>query len=137
MGHAQMTAGTNKQVLQRIFDELSKGNSRLFVEALSDDVIFTVIGTTKWSGTHRGKQAVLDDLLRPLTAQFADRYKATASQIIAENDRVVVEFRGAVTTKSGIPYNNAYCWVCRMAGGKILELTEYCDTALVETAFPS
>ena|SRR6266540_1116051 len=132
-----MSTDENKTLLQRIFDELSNGNSRPFVESLSDDIRFTVIGTTKWSGTHRGKQAVLDDLLRPLTAQFADRYKATANQLIAENDRVVVEFRGAVTTKSGVPYHNTYCWVCRIAGGKIVELNEYCDTALVETAFPS
>lgn len=132
-----MSTAENKTLLQRIFDELSKGNSRPFVESLSDDIRFTVIGTTKWSGSHGGKKAVLDDLLRPLTAQFADRYKAIAHQFVAEGDLIVVEFRGAVTTKSGVPYNNTYCWVCRMADGKIVELTEYCDTALVETVFPS
>ncbi len=132
-----ISTGDNKQLMRAVFDELSKGNSRPFVDALSDDVRFTVIGTTKWSGTHRGKQTVLNDLLRPLTAQFADRYKANAHRFVAEGDMVVVEFRGAVTTKSGTPYNNTYCWVCRIADGKILELTEYCDTALVETAFPS
>jgi ketosteroid isomerase-like protein len=132
-----MSTAENKALLQRIFDELSKGNSRPFVEALSDDITFTVIGTTRWSGAHRGKQVVLNGLLRPLTAQFADRYKAIAHQFVAEGDLIVVEFRGAVTTKSGVPYNNTYCWVCRMADGKIASLTEYCDTALVETTFPS
>jgi ketosteroid isomerase-like protein len=137
VGHTQVSAVENKQLMQRVFDELSNGNSRPFVESLSDDIRFTVIGTTKWSGTHQGKAAVLNDLLRPLTAQFADRYKATAHRFVAEDDLIVVEFRGAVTTKSGVAYHNTYCWVCRMADGKIRELTEYCDTALVETAFPS
>jgi ketosteroid isomerase-like protein len=56
-------------------------------------------------------------------------------QLIAEDDYVVVECRGHVTTKAGIPYNNTYCWVCRIVEGKLQELTEYMDTALVISAF--
>jgi uncharacterized protein len=37
-----------------------------------------------------------------------------------------------VTTKNGKPYNNEYCYVIRLAGGQMRELTEYLDTALVE-----
>jgi hypothetical protein len=51
--------------------------------------------------------------------------------MVAEEDIVVVECRGRVTTKSGRPYNNSYCWVCRLADGEIRELTEYMDTELV------
>jgi hypothetical protein len=47
---------------------------------------------------------------------------------------VVVECRGKVTTKTGRRYDNTYCWVCRLAGGKIVSLTEYMDTQLVATA---
>jgi ketosteroid isomerase-like protein len=128
-------AADNKRLMQRVFAELANGNSRPFVDSLSDDVRWTVIGTTRWSGTFEGKQAVLADLLRPLTAQFADRYKATAHRYVAEDDHVVIEFRGHVTTKAGHPYNNTYCWVCRIVDGRIQELIEYMDTALVETAF--
>jgi ketosteroid isomerase-like protein len=45
----------------------------------------------------------------------------------------VVECRGKVTTKTGKPYNNTYCWVCRLVDGKLTELTEYLDTELVAT----
>src|SRR5438477_11096899 len=45
----------NKQLLQRIFSELSKGNAKPFVESWADDFSWTVIGTTKWSKTYRGK----------------------------------------------------------------------------------
>ena len=51
-----------------------------------------------------------------------------------EGDWVVVQCRGRVTTKSGAPYNNTYCYVCRLAGGKLHELIEYCDTQLIATA---
>ena len=129
-----MSAAENKQLMQNIFIELSKGNGPPFVESLADDICWTIIGSTKFSGTYRGKQAVLNELLRPLFARFADQYTNTAHRFIAEDDYVVVECRGRVTTKSGAPYNNTYCWVCRVADGKLQELTEYLDTELVTAA---
>jgi hypothetical protein len=50
---------------------------------------------------------------------------------------VVVECRGHVTTKSGKPYNNTYCYVCRFADGKLKELTDYLDTELVTASLGS
>lgn len=72
--------------------------------------------------------------MKPLFSQFADKYTNTAHRIIAEDDYVVVECRGHVTTKTGKPYNNQYCYVIRLADGKMRELTEYLDTALVAEA---
>jgi ketosteroid isomerase-like protein len=129
-----MSAAENKQLMQNIFSELSKGNGKPFVESLADDFCWTIIGSTKWSRTYRGKQEVLAELLRPLFAQFADQYTNTAHRFIAEDDYLVVECSGRVTTKSGKPYNNTYCWVCRVADGKLKELTEYLDTELVTAA---
>ena len=129
-----MSAAENKQLMQRIFSELAKGNGKPFVESMADNFRWTVTGTTKWSRTYHGKQAVLDDLMKPLFSQFADQYTNTAHRFIAEDDYVVVECRGRVTTKSGTPYNNAYCLVCRIADGKLQELTEYLDTELVTAA---
>jgi len=126
-----MGATENKQLVQRVFSEMEEGNSRPFVESLADGVRWTIIGSTRWSGTYDGKKAVLADLLGPLSAQLADRYRLTAHRFIAEDDHVVVEARGRNTTKKGLPYENTYCWVCRVADGKIQELTEYADTELV------
>jgi uncharacterized protein len=128
-----MSAAENKQLMQHIFAELAQGNDKPFRDSLADDFRWHLTGTTQWSKTYEGKQAVLDDLLRPLFAQFADQYTNTAQRFIAEGDYVVVECRGRVTTKAGKPYNNVYCWVCRIADGKLEELTEYMDTELVAT----
>jgi ketosteroid isomerase-like protein len=123
---------TNKQAIEEIFAELAKGNGKPFVDAMADDFTWSLTGTTKWSKAYRGKQAVRRELLAPLFAQFADRYTNTANRILADGDFVVVECQGQTTTKSGKPYNNAYCYIIRMEGGKMKELTEYLDTALVE-----
>ncbi len=125
-----MSAAANKQLMQALFAELAKGNGSPFRDQLADDVSWTLMGATRWSRTYRGKPAVLDDLLRPLFERFADRYTNTAHRFIAEDDFVVIECEGCVTTKEGKPYHNRYCWVCRLADGKIRELTEYMDTEL-------
>jgi uncharacterized protein len=127
-----MSATDNKRVMQEIFAELAKGNGMPFVDAMADDFTWKLLGTTKWSRSYVGKQAVRRELMAPLFAQFADRYTNTAHRILADGDFVVVECEGRVTTKAGKPYNNSYCYVVRMADGKMQELTEYLDTALVE-----
>ncbi|HWM88300.1 MAG TPA: nuclear transport factor 2 family protein [Kofleriaceae bacterium] len=129
-----MSTIDNKQRMQQIFAQLAEGNGKLLIDGLADDVSWTLIGTNSWSGTYRGKQAVRTELFAPLFAQFADRYTNTAHRFIAEDDMVVVECRGRVTTRSGRPYENTYCWVCRFAGGLIREVVEYMDTELVATA---
>jgi len=129
-----MSAVENKQLLQAIFAELSKGNSRPLVESMADEVCWTVAGSTAWSGTYRGKPAVLQELLIPLGRRFAQPYRATAEWFIAEGDTVAVEARGEATTRAGLAYNNHYCFLYRLADGKLWEITEYCDTALIEAA---
>jgi ketosteroid isomerase-like protein len=125
---------TNRQRLQNIMAELDKGNGKPFVEAMADDFCWTIPGDTPWSRTYCGKQAVVSELLQPLYAQFATPYISTTRSIMADGDRVVVEFEGKVTTKASKAYNNRYCYVFRMEGGQMKELMEYLDTALVMVA---
>jgi uncharacterized protein len=126
-----VNTAANRQLIQRVFDELAIGNGRPFMDALADDARWTVIGSSAWSRAYEGKRAIRDELMRPLFRQFADQYTARATRIVAEDDMVVVEARGQVTTKSGKPYNQTYCYVLRLAEGQVRELTEYLDTELV------
>ncbi len=129
-----MTAADNKRLLQEAFVDLAKGDGRRFIACMADDFVWRMMGSTSWSGTYAGKEAVRKELLAPLFDRFADRYTNEALRFIAEDDYVVVECRGRVTTKSGRPYNNTYCYVCRFEGGLMRELTEYMDTELVSQA---
>jgi ketosteroid isomerase-like protein len=132
-----MPAATNKHLLQHAFEEMAKGNSRPFIDLWADDFCWTVTGHNVWSKTYRGKKVVLKELMEPLFANFATRYTNIAHRFIAEDDYVAVECRGQVTTKTGKPYNNTYCYICRLADGKLKELTEYMDTQLVAECFPN
>ena len=129
-----MAAAEHKRLLEGAFAELSQGNGQPFMDALADDVRWTVIGSSPWSRTYAGKREVVEQLMRPLFSQFADQYSARAIRVLAEDDVVVVEARGEVNTKSGRPYNQTYCYVFRLADGQVRELTEYLDTELVNQA---
>jgi len=128
------TTDDNKALVQRIHSELDKGNGQLFIDSLADDARWTLEGSTPWSRTYAGKAAIREDLLKPLFAQFAGPYVSQTERIIAEGDRVVVLFSGDVPTRAGKRYNNRYCYIYRIEGGKVKELTEYFDTALVQQA---
>jgi len=129
-----MSASDNKLLMQRIFDGLARGDGQLFLDSLDETTVWRMIGATPWSGVYIGKTAIRRDLLTPLFAQFADQYVSVADTIVAEGDTVVVECHGRVATKTGKRYDNSYCWVCRLADGKIVSLTEYMDTELVASA---
>jgi ketosteroid isomerase-like protein len=129
-----MSTTDNKRLMQHIFDELAKGNSRPFVETMADEFSWTITGTTKWSRKYDGKRAVLEELFGALRGQLALPITTIAQRFIADDDYVAVEARGNNTTKDGVPYNNRYCFIFRLANGKLCEATEYLDTELVTTA---
>ena len=129
-----MGAAENKQLVEQVFAELADGNGRPFMDLLGDDIRWTVMGSSEWSGTYEGKPTVIAELMRPLFSQFATPYRNRASLIVADGDHVVVECQGEVTTKSGKPYNQRYVYVCRMSDGMIRSLNEYLDTELVSSA---
>ncbi|MET9026827.1 nuclear transport factor 2 family protein [Nocardia sp. NPDC004168] len=126
-----MTAIDNKRLLTEIFEQMSLGNTRALSDAMADDFRWVFPGDWSWSGTWQPKSAVLEGLLRPLMAQFAE-YRSAAETIVAEDDRVVVQARAEAVTTRGETYNQTYCFIFRVAEGKLREVVEYCDTALVE-----
>ena len=130
-----MGAAENKDLIRNMFAELSKGNAQAFLGNMADNVRFTLIGTTKFSGTFNGKQELINKVLTPLTSQLDGGLTITVDNLIAEGDYVVMQGRGKSTTKAGKSYNNTYCQVFRIANGKVQEVTEYLDTELVTTAF--
>lgn len=125
----------NRELLRRIFDEMAKGNTRALSEAMADDFRWEFPGDWSWSGVWEPKEVALTVLLRPLMAQFDDDgYRLAADYVLADGDRVVVQARGHGTTRRGQPYHQTYCFVFRVRDGRLTEVIEHCDTALVERA---
>jgi ketosteroid isomerase-like protein len=130
-----MGTAENKQVITNMFAEISKGNGTAFLDAMADDVKYTLQGRTKFSSTMNGKQEVMAKLLGPLGAALDGGIALTPYNFIAEGDYVVMLANGKATTRTGRPYNNSYCHVFRVVGGKVAEINEFLDTAMVDEAF--
>jgi ketosteroid isomerase-like protein len=127
-------ADSNRALLRHVYEELSKGNSEPLITSLADDISWTIIGTTALSGTFKGKQEVFERLFARLRARLAGPVVFAIDSLIAEADQVVLRARGEATSKTGKPYNNTYCIIARFADGKITEMTDFVDTALIDNA---
>ena len=103
-----------------------------FVDNLAEDATWIVTGQYSWSHEFRGRDAINNGLMGHFRSFFAVRPRTLAFNFIAEGDYVVVEARGDNVTKAGVRYDNQYCMVWRIEDGKIKEIKEYCDSALVE-----
>jgi len=127
-----MNAVENKRLMQEIFARIAVGDGSLFVEHLADDVVLRVSGQNSWSRTFTGKQSVLSDLFGVVRERTTGTRKTIPLRFLADGDVVVIEARGEMTSKAGLPYNNEYCLIYRLRDGKIVEITEYNDSALCE-----
>jgi ketosteroid isomerase-like protein len=127
-----MTAAANKQLMQDLLAKAAAGDRRPYFEAVADDVTMVITGQYSWSQTFGGKEALLRDLYGYLASVLADGRRVIPLRFIADHDHVVVQAKGEMRTKAGQPYNNDYCLVYRLCEGRIVEIREYCDSALTE-----
>jgi ketosteroid isomerase-like protein len=125
-----MSIADNKQVVLDFFAAGERGDIEACLALLADDVSWTNIGTTDFSGTYAGKEAVVDDLIGPLFAQLRDGISSTIENLVAQGDVVVVQSSGKARTLDGVPYDNSYCQVMRIREGRICSVKEYFDTEL-------
>ncbi len=127
-----MSAEANRRLLEVIYAGLANGDARPLVEAMADDFVWTIGGTTRWSRAFEGKKAVVGELFAALQSRIDGRIRNIADRIFADGDHVIVEAHGDNVTRDGQRYDNRYCFVYRLKDGKLAAVTEYCDTALVE-----
>jgi ketosteroid isomerase-like protein len=136
---AMSDTASNKKLIQEIFaaagnpDPAVRDRS-LFVASLADDATWTVTGQYSWSRTFTGKQSILNDLHGHVRTRLAERTRTIAHRFIADGDHVAVEAKGDNVTREGVRYDNDYCLVFRLDGGRIKEIREYCDSVLTEKA---
>ena len=132
-----MDTTANKQLLQDIYAQISRGNLQPLLDSMADDIQWTIIGSTAVSGTSR-RQAGGDRQAPEAGARPVGRPRwpivFQPERFIAEGEYVVMQAKGRATALSGKPYNNIYCIVCRIVDGKVKEMVDYVDTELITSA---
>ena len=125
----------NKQIVEAFYEAGAKGDMDACFALLADDITWTNIGSTKFSGTYAGKQALVEQLLGPLFGQLKAGISSVIENMIAEGEFVVAQTAGTAETTDGKPYNNSYCQVMKVRDGQIAEVKEYFDTELTSRVF--
>ena len=100
-------------------------------EHFAPDFRWRMIGSTPASGTAIG-EAGLNEQVGEFRRRLAS-LKVTIDSLICEGDTVVKLAHSDGLTIDGKVYRNEYSTVFRFAGGKIVDVVEYLDTALIET----
>jgi len=123
-----------QEIVRRWFDYLALGDAKAAFALFSNNIVFDIKGTTPVSGTYRGMEQLIEEFFTPWRKQIDGELVIHADELIGEGERIVVLARGEAKTIFGDSYNNEYVFVFTVRDGKIHEVTEYCDTALIETA---
>ena len=125
----------NKNVVKSFYEAGNRGDMDTCFGLIADDITWTSIGSTVFSGTFTGKDQLMQQLLGPLFGNLKAGISSTIKNLIAEGDVVVAETSGIAETTDGKPYNNSYCQIMTIRDGQIVKVTEYADTALINSTF--
>ena len=125
---------SSREIVQLWFDRIAQGDAAGAFALFSDDVAYVLKGTTPVSGVYRGLKQIVDDFFTPWRKQIVGDIGLAVDELIGDGECVVALARGKAKTIHDLPYDNDYAFVFRLRDGKIREVIEYLDTALVETA---
>ncbi len=128
----------NIALAETYYRALEDGDFEALTDLHADDVVFNLLGSTPVSGRWIGKEECFGPLvaqgvvgkLVPETIQFSRKWRI----MCADEERVVGLMYGGGDAKNGESYLQTYCQIMTIRDGKIAELHEFFDTALVELA---
>lgn len=124
------TSLETRAVVERMLEAISQGDGEGLMACLSPDLSFWMPGSTEIHGAVESRDEfaqVSADVMNRLSGPIV----LTVQNIIVDGERAAVQAKGTSLTKKGEPYNNTYCFVWRVQGGVVTEMTEYHDTDLV------
>jgi uncharacterized protein len=83
-----MTAAANKLMMRGIFDAIARGDRAAYYDALHDDVVMQVMGSSSWAQTVRGKAKVLNVFFGHVSSRLSKRNPTRPVHFLADEDWV-------------------------------------------------
>ncbi|MEQ8660413.1 MAG: nuclear transport factor 2 family protein [Gammaproteobacteria bacterium] len=123
-----------QKIVQQWFDHIAAGNAEAAFALFAEDIVYDLKGTTPVSGVYRGLDQLVNDFFVPWRKQIDGDLVVHVDELIGTGERGVALRPGEARTVLDLPYNNDYAFVFTVKNGKITEVAEFLDTALVETA---
>lgn len=117
----------SKALVTAYFQAISDNRPADAWDMLADDAIWTVGGHSPLTGTYT-KQQLGELTENVIFARLVDGMRITLKRVVAEDDTVAAEFECHGERPDGKIYNNHYCFLLTIKGGKLWRCTEYLDT---------
>ncbi len=111
---------TNKKKVQKAFDKWANGTGNFF-DLLSENVVWTIPGTSPISKTYTGRKEFMDEVIVPLNDRLTKRIVPKLKGLYADGDMVIALWDGKAMARDGVAYNNTYSWFMRMKEEKLLK----------------
>ncbi|MBP5977417.1 nuclear transport factor 2 family protein [Brasilonema sp. CT11] len=119
------------ETVRNIFKHLESDTSEKFFDSVADDVKWTVLGTQPLAGNYQSKTAFQQATFSRLNPLFSGGLKLFTRDVFVDGDTAIVELYTQATAKSGVQFNNEYCWICQFRDEQIVEVRADLDSALV------
>jgi len=120
----------NKKTARAFLDAMSNGDARSAERCITSDAFTISKGFGKVSG-RRDRDAMLATI-GSFKELLPGGFRLTFHSIVAEGDKVIIEFDGNAVLSNGQPYRNQYCMVFTFEGSLIKQLNEYFCTVLAD-----
>ena len=121
--------------VRELFKSLEMGDGAAFFTHVAEDVDWIVQGTHPLAGHYRSKSDFLAHTFEKLGKVLPQGTQLHVTIALVSGDWAIVELASLATAKNGLRFDNKYCWVIRFAGGKIVEVRAYLDSAMVQRLF--
>jgi ketosteroid isomerase-like protein len=121
--------------VRELFKSLEMGDGAAFFTHVAEDVDWIVQGTHPLAGHYRSKSDFLAHTFEKLGKVLPQGTQLHVTNALVSGDWAIVELASLATAKNGMRFDNKYCWVIRFAGGKMVEVRAYLDSAMVQRLF--
>jgi ketosteroid isomerase-like protein len=125
----------NEQIATTFFKTLSAGDYDNLRRMFTDDAVWTVMPVSiPGAGPHNGPKGIVDEFLMVIREMFVDGDpKLHVTNVFSRDGWVAVETHTQGTFKGGKKYDNRYCWILEISGGKVKTVREYMDGGYVSS----
>jgi uncharacterized protein len=123
------TAIDTKQVMERYVAALAAGDADAVREFFALDATWWLAGELAISGTWVGRDTIMEDFFGTAMARYEPgSVSLEVTGMVAEGDRVALEWTSRARTAAGQPYENFCIGVFTVRHGRIAAVREYMDT---------
>jgi uncharacterized protein (TIGR02246 family) len=120
----------SKSVLRRYVEAVQAGDMEGVRELFAEDATWTLhAGALPTSGTWTGRDTIIEGFLAEAMSHYAPgSVSLEITGMVAERDRVVLQWTSRARTREGRPYENGCIGVFTIRDGRIQDVREYMDT---------